>query len=350
MKQPAVISTRVLLNRNYPDLPFELQTNYNMSGISIARTIYVLEQAGMADEMDVYRLNALSWERQQQLVQQQVITPHLLSFPQNAAVALKEAEGVSIMINERDHLVIQVKAYTDDVQQVAYKAFQLAAAIEEHAKFAYDPDFGYLTARVDESGLAMRGMMTLHLPLLRNRQELSKVQEKLPGLGVELTPLVVENGEIWGDLYQLSTVVGAFASPEELYQGLYQGAAAVLEVEKSFIQDDQGEFSLIDADERSKALGYLRHALQLHLLDFLHHWSEVRTAALYGRFRHWPSLETIDELLQLVSPARLANLDMKAWLESHGRTLSEADETHLADVDFRRALVTRTLLGGPHEL
>lgn len=349
MMQSAVLSTRVQIKRNYDDLPFDLQTNYNVSGISVARTQHALQMAGLDQGMELHRLNTLSEERQHHLVQQQLITPDLLRFPQNSAVMLHEETGVSIMINEHDHLVIQVKSPTDDVQQVAARCMALEKAIAQHTIFAYHQEFGYLTSRVVESGIAMRGYMTLHLPLLTRSGKLAAIQEQVRAhFGMELLPLMVEDGRVQADLYQLETIVNAFSAPEDLYQGMYQGAAAVLEGERDSIPRTPEVLRKME-DGLRRSYGILKYASRMPLGEFLAHWSNLRTGAIHFHFRGWPELHQVDELLRRCMPARLSLMEMGSWLAEQGANILLPEEV-AEDLDARRALVCRGALQALDEL
>ena len=114
---------------------------------------------------------------------------HLIS-PQHAqdqrpsrGLVLCPDEGVSIMINEEDHLRIQV----------LFPAFQLGTAwrlanlvddvLESKLDFAFDEQYGYLSCCPTNVGTGLRASVMMHLPALAMTNQASGVFTALSKVG-----------------------------------------------------------------------------------------------------------------------------------------------------------------------
>ena len=79
------------------------------------------------------------------------------------------------MINEEDHLRIQVLRPGLDFSSVWKDADALDSGIESAVKYAYDGDLGFLTACPTNLGTGMRASVMMHLPGLVMSKNMEKV-------------------------------------------------------------------------------------------------------------------------------------------------------------------------------
>ncbi len=99
----------------------------------------------------------------------------------------------SLMVNEEDHLRIQVTHEGLDLHSAWSEATELDDLIEEHLNYAFSPRWGYLTACPANVGTGMRVSVVLHLPAL-------VIAEKIDGVLRGLSRIDVAGRELYGDL------------------------------------------------------------------------------------------------------------------------------------------------------
>ena len=90
------------------------------------------------------------------------------------------------MVNEDDHLRIQCMASGLDLNTPLSKAFAIDDAIEAYLNIAFDEKMGYLTACPTNLGTGLRASVLLHLPALVMTQQLSKIVNISPQLGLAI--------------------------------------------------------------------------------------------------------------------------------------------------------------------
>src|SRR4029077_3952416 len=98
---------------------------------------------------------------------QLLVERHLLRNPRAAAegvrgAAVADNETVSIMVNEEDHLRIQVLRSGLQLEEAWEQINKIDDALESRLDFSFHPRFGYLTACPTNVGTGIRVSVMLH--------------------------------------------------------------------------------------------------------------------------------------------------------------------------------------------
>src|SRR5438874_795812 len=170
-----VISSRIRLARNVAGYPFLAKCSRGQRTTLEHKTRDVILEANIAPQTLYVDLEA-SPEMDRQLL----VERHLISKPHAAAegargVAVGENETLSIMINEEDHLRIQVLRSGLQLDEAWEQINAIDDALEAKLDFAFHQRFGYLTACPTNVGTGIRVSVMLHLPALKLTGEIEKV-------------------------------------------------------------------------------------------------------------------------------------------------------------------------------
>ena len=170
-----VISCRIRLARNLADFPFITRANDQ----DRARIEKMLHDAVLAVE-EVSRLLYVDVDRLPGIDRQFLVERHLISREHAEghgarAVAIDQGETFSVMVNEEDHLRIQVMHSGLDLQNAWDQITHIDDLIEQKVTYAYHKRLGYLTACPTNVGTGMRVSVMLHLPALVITRQIEKV-------------------------------------------------------------------------------------------------------------------------------------------------------------------------------
>ena len=163
MKDIAV-SSRVRLARNYQDLPFRGRITPDQMESCVQRTLDALRH--LPEAYQLYLLRSTDEIQRKALVEARLISPDLLAHEDGGAALIRQDQKISVMMNEEDHLRIQSFVSGDDLNAAAENAFSIDDALQHSLSFAFDSQWGYLTACPTNTGTGMRASMMLHLPML----------------------------------------------------------------------------------------------------------------------------------------------------------------------------------------
>ena len=119
------------------------------------------------------------------MVERHIVSPEFISDRRGKAVLISEDESISIMINEEDHLRIQVLREGLSLKEAAETADRIDTLLSETLDFAYDSEFGYLTQCPTNLGTGLRASVMLHLPALTESGAMPRVSSNLSKLGLD---------------------------------------------------------------------------------------------------------------------------------------------------------------------
>src|SRR6185369_4470313 len=122
-------------------------------------------------------------------------------------VAFHPTEVAAIMINEEDHLRIQVMRSGLQLDEAWQQINQIDDALDEQLEYAAHPQFGYLTACPTNVGTGLRVSVMLHLPALVITRQIDKVFRSLQKINLAVRGLYGEGSQAQGDFYQVSNQV-----------------------------------------------------------------------------------------------------------------------------------------------
>lgn len=301
-----VISSRIRLARNLAGFPFMTRATLQQRQEIVATAQRDLLHAGLADELlwvDVHRLATL--ERTLLVERHLMSREHAKGNEPRALVVSIPDEHLSIMVNEEDHLRIQVLRSGLALGEALRQIDAADDRIEARLEYAYSSRFGFLTACPTNVGTGIRLSVMLHLPALRLIGESEKVVRAARDMSLAVRGYYGEGSESVGDLYQISNQTTLGKSEAVLRRELEEEILPrVLEYERSARRTLLERRRRALEDHAFRALGLLRHARLLTPEEALTNLSAVRLGVVAGVI---PGVreQTVTQLLLLTQPAHL---------------------------------------------
>jgi protein arginine kinase len=258
-----------------------------------------------------------------------LVERHLISKPHAAAegargVAIGEDETVSIMVNEEDHLRIQVLRSGLQLEEAWEQINQIDDRLEAKLDWAFHPRFGYLTACPTNVGTGIRVSVMLHLPALKLTGEIEKVFRAAKDMRLAVRGLYGEGTEATGDFYQISNQTTLGKSEEEIISDFkHQVIPKIIDYEHHARRTLLNDRTVALDDKVCRALGILRSARLLASEETLFLLSHLRMGVNLGRVKDI-DLRTLNELFLLTQPAHLQKIQGKK-LEGDLRRAARAD-------------------------
>lgn len=212
-----MVSTRIRLARNLKKYPFPIRmTSQTADSVyqSVKDAIFN-SNSSIAKEFEAIEIARSDKINIQTLTEEHFISPDLSKSPYGAVLINKD-KTMSIMINEEDHIRLQVILPELKLKEAYETANRIDDLIEENLEYAYDEKLGYLTACPTNLGTALRASVMMHLPALTLTGEISKVVSSAGSLGIAIRGIYGEGSEAMGNLYQISNQITIGFSEEEL--------------------------------------------------------------------------------------------------------------------------------------
>ncbi len=322
MSNDVVISTRIRLARNLKDYPFpcKLNSQGREKVIEKVRDAVKKSNSPVASDFSFIKMSELTSSQSVSLVEKRLVSPEFISDTDGRALLISKDECFSIMINEEDHIRLQVITRGLSLEQAYDTADKLDTLLDENLDFAFDEKLGYLTQCPTNLGTGMRASVMLHLPALEKSRAINRIAGNLSKLGLTIRGAHGEGTEPKGALYQLSNQVTLGISEKAAIENLKNIT------EQLIAQENQARERLCSSidiqDAISRSLGILRSALVISHDEALKLLSNVRLGIVSKQITD-VSTETIDRLMLAVEPATLT-VAINKNLSAHDRDIERA--------------------------
>jgi protein arginine kinase len=319
-----VISSRIRLARNVAGYPFLSKCTRHQRQALEKRLRETVLSSSIASQMLYVDL-----EDAPEVDRQLLVERHLISKPHAAAegargVAVGDGETLSIMVNEEDHLRIQVLRSGLQLEETWEQINRIDDALEAKLDLAFHPRFGYLTACPTNVGTGIRVSVMLHLPALKLTGEIEKVFRAAKELRLAVRGLYGEGTEATGDFYQISNQTTLGKTEDDIISEFKH-----IVIPKIIDYEHQARRMLLNEkmsaldDKVFRALGTLRSARLMGSEETLSWLSHLRMGVNLGRVKD-VDIRTLNELFLLTQPAHLQKLQGKK-LEGDARRSARAD-------------------------
>ena len=303
-----VMSSRIRLARNLADYPF-ISRAAPADRIEIEKSIREgikrLGEQFHVTYVDVSKLEGLD---RQFLVERQLISREHSESEGARGVAIDDNEQVSLMMNEEDHLRIQVLKSGFDLAAAWQKINQIDDLVESQVTYAFHERLGYLTACPTNVGTGMRVSVMLHLPALVITKQIDKLFRSLQKISLAVRGLYGEGSQAMGDFYQISNQITLGRTEEDLVKQVSEVVPSIIDYERKAREYLVRESKQNLHDRVSRAYGILRTAQTISSEETMHLLSSVRMGVNLGLI---PELEipTLNRLFIHTQPAHLQKLN-----------------------------------------
>lgn len=254
-----VVSTRIRLARNMKTMPFPCRATDEQQRALWQRAEQAAGEGRFPQEFSCHAMADCTQPMGFSLVERHLISPE---FPKKRefGLLLSADESVSIMVNEEDHLRIQVLGEGLSLQQCYETADLFDDFFDERLQFAYDPQLGYLTQCPTNLGTGLRASVMLHLPMLQRNQSMGKLSASLTQMGMTIRGTYGEDSGVASAMYQISNQVTLGIRERDVIESLAAVTEKIIADEQILRTAISKKPEWIDRIQRAKAVlenGYL---------------------------------------------------------------------------------------------
>lgn len=226
-----IISSRVRLSRNIEGIPFvgkckeeELKTVYSKLKSIVSSLGYGLKFIDLKDLDDINK---------EVLVEKHLISPEFAkSKNPYSAIILNDEENICIVINEEDHIKLQVFCSGIELENLMNLAIEIDQKLENLVPYSFSKKYGYLTACPTNVGTGLKISVMAHLPALSVTGNIRKVLNAVNNLGMSVKGVYGEGSKAEGDIYQISNNQTLGVTEKEITKNLKLISQKIIEQER----------------------------------------------------------------------------------------------------------------------
>lgn len=311
-----IVSTRIRLARNIEGINFlNKMTNEDEEKI-----INIFKNNNI-NGLKLYKLSDIDEITKLSLIEKHILSKDILNR-KNGAFLLSDDEKICVMLNEEDHIRIQVINPGLNFKNSYDEAKEVDENISKLAKYAYSDKYGYLTTCPTNLGTGLRVSVMLHLPALRITGRIQKVLDVINKVNVTVRGVYGEGSSAVGDMYQLSNKVSLGISEEDILNSVRKITDTIIKKEREarvFLKKSGIEFE----DKISRMYGNLLYAKKLDYSECAKLISNIKLGVDMGIIKDI-DIEKVNKIRILAKPASLQKY-FKSKLETDDRDIKRAE-------------------------
>ncbi|MEJ6949614.1 protein arginine kinase [Natronospora cellulosivora (SeqCode)] len=317
-----VLSSRVRLARNLENESYPNFANDDTRR-SVSKKVHSAITRQNHLKLHYINMSDLPEIERELLVEKHLISPLHAKGNYEKGLFLNDKESVSIMLNEEDHIRIQVLAAGMQLNDVWEIANEIDDTLESQLDFAFSEKWGYLSTCPTNVGTGLRASIMIHLPALNLRKNINKMLRAVSQLGLAVRGLYGEGSESLANIYQISNQVTLGHSETDIIDNLGSVSKQIIEQEKQArkILLEENEVNLKDTVRRS--LGTLKYAYRISSEEAMKLLSNVKLGIDLGIIEGVDN-KILRELMILIRPAHIQKLNGKE-LESIDRDIKRSE-------------------------
>ena len=325
------ICTRVRLARNLQGFPFAPCLEEAQSQKLYEFVTSRLKQSPLPEPLAVVDLQPIDELERTVLVERHLISRELAASKRPSGVAVDTDESVAIMINEEDHLRVQVFAPGLQTDAAWQRAERLDDALVQRLPMAWSEEFGFLTSCPTNTGTGLRLSVMLHLPGLVWSEDIDKVTNTAQKIHLAVRGLYGEGSRALGDFYQVSNQVTLGRDEAQIRSDVLLAVSRFVQWEREVRQ------ALLSASARVRTLDRVHRALGT--IEHAQILTSEESLGCLSALRFGLQEELVDGF-EIAAINRALLLSQPGHLQRHTRELLKPEER-----DQRRAQLLRDVLG-----
>ncbi|WP_407272942.1 protein arginine kinase [Radiobacillus sp. PE A8.2] len=301
-----VMSSRIRLARNFAQVPFPIIAD----AADLDRILEYFNQEyhhqSFLDynDFEFVSMNELKPIEKRVLVEKHLISPHLAEKSIHGGVLISKSEQVSVMINEEDHIRVQLYFPGFQLNKALEQAFAFDDWLEEKINYAFDEQRGYLTSCPTNVGTGLRASVMMHLPALTLTQKVNRMIPAINQLGLVVRGIYGEGSEAVGNIFQISNQITLGRSEKDIVEDLESVVKKLIEQERKARQLLMENSELRLEDRIFRSYGVLKHSRIIESKEAATCLSDVRLGIDEGFINHI-SKTILNELMVLTQPGFL---------------------------------------------
>jgi len=301
--EDVVVSTRIRIARNMEDYKFPGLMSLEESDAVVDQVLNAMK-TNDEEIYKYYRTKDLTDLDKTVFVEEHLISPYLAKTINNSGFLLRDDEKATIMINEEDHIRIQVLLPGLNIDGGWEIGTKIDSKIEDKIKYAFHQQYGYLTSCPTNVGTGLRASVMVHLPCIAMTGHLNTIMEALRKVGLTVRGIYGEGSKVLGYLFQISNQTTLGEKEEDIMKKLNRIILQIVARERNTRNHMTEKKSFELEDKIFRSLGILNYSRVMSSVEAMTHLSNVKLGCDMGIINKINSKDIIKLMIE-VQPASI---------------------------------------------
>jgi protein arginine kinase len=300
----AVLSSRIRLARNIADFPFPTSADTESREKILDFISPTFDKVSSLDDGNFLQISGIDNLSQRFLMERHLISPEFMRGGSGRGIFVDDHEKISIMLNEEDHIRLQVISSGMSLNECWEIANRIDDELSQLIEYDFNNKFGYLTSCPTNVGTGLRASVLIHLPGLVHTDEIDSVISNISKIGLVVRGFYGEGTDVLGNLFQISNQTTLGRTEEEIIDSLVKVTNKIIENEQNSQEQLMSSASDQIEDKVWRSYGILTHARALTSSEVMNMLSALRLGLSLGIIDKFDYRE-LNELMIITQPAHL---------------------------------------------
>ena len=323
-----VISSRIKFSRNLKDFKFNLKDRNSIEQLEnkIKDNLYLIGY-----DLKFIKLKDLDDITKQSLVEKNLITQDFAFNKSDVgSILINDEENICIMINDEDHLKLQVFTPGLDLENALNLAVEIDKKIGKVLGYATNKKYGYLTSNPNNCGTGLRASVLVHLPALLETGNINQIFDIVSRFEVNIKRMNNKIRADENDMFLITNKKTLGLTENEISESIKIIAQKITEQERR-IRKILAKNSIELEDRIYRSYGILTNCRKISLEEANKLLSYVKLGTDLGILKELDDLR-VQKLYLYIKPA-----NMQKYL---GKVLNSEDK------DIERASIIKQIIKG----
>ncbi|MEA3490067.1 MAG: protein arginine kinase [Candidatus Omnitrophota bacterium] len=317
------VSTRVRIARNIKEHVYFNRASDKQREKTLSMVFSAMKKSSFLENALFIKLRDISDLDRLFLVERHLMSPEHMQEGAHKGLVIEEKEIVSVMLNEEDHIRLQVLQSGFNIMEAWRIVDDIDTELGQHLSFDYSSRFGYMTSCPTNTGTGLRASVMLHLSALALAGQIDNVFGAISKLGLTMRGFYGEGTEALGDFFQISNQIALGHSEMDILDNLERIINKIISREEAMRENLVKKRKHEISDRIYRSYGTLKSARIITSNETIKLLSTIRLGVELGLVKDVdPS--SINEMLLITQPAHLQKLDGKE-IAPYKRDIKRAD-------------------------
>lgn len=301
-----VLSSRIRLARNFNDKVFPITASKEelFGVLQFFKDEFANRSFKQYEDFEFVPMQSLTAIEKRILIEKHLISPLLAKHSEASAMVISKNEQVSIMVNEEDHIRMQLYLPGFQLQEALDRTFELDDWLEEKVDYAYDERWGYLSSCPTNAGTGMRASVMMHLPGLVMTRQVNRLIPAINQLGLVVRGIYGEGSEAQGNIFQISNQITMGKTEADIISDLESIVSQLIDHERRSRRHLEEQSGMRLEDRIFRSYGILQYSRILETKEAAKCLSDVRLGIDLKIIKDIPG-QILNELMILTQPGFL---------------------------------------------
>ncbi|MFH1665400.1 MAG: protein arginine kinase [Candidatus Omnitrophota bacterium] len=317
------LSTRMRIARNIEGHLYFNRADNKQREATLAAVTAAVKKSRMLKDAFIVNIRSISELDRNFLVERHLMSREHMTDITHKALVTEDREMVSAMINEEDHIRLQVMKSGFDVMDTWRIVDSIDTDLGNYLSFDFSNRFGYLTSCPTNTGTGLRASVMLHLTALAMTDQIANVFDAISKLGLTMRGFYGEGTKALGDFFQISNQVALGHSEIDILDNLERIIGKIIAREEETRMDLLKKKKDEVADRIARSYGTLKSARIITSSETIKLLSAIRLGVDL-KIVEDIDIAKVNEVLLFTQPAHLQKI-IGREIPPHERDIKRAD-------------------------